>query len=116
MAEWDDIGDAQGGGELKTRCVVGWMRAVAAMELWIVILRVSMHCRGCAKKVEKHISKLEGVNSYKVDLANKMVVVIGDILPSEVLECVSKVKRAEIWNSPPPLSSADSTKLFHNLP
>jgi len=26
----------------------------------IVTLRVSMHCYGCAKKVEKHISKLEG--------------------------------------------------------
>ncbi|KAE9597576.1 hypothetical protein Lal_00030311 [Lupinus albus] len=78
----------------------------------IVILRVSMHCHGCAKKVEKHISKLEGVSSYKVDLANKMVVVIGDILPFEVLESVSKVKRAEIWNSPHPLSLPHSTKLF----
>ncbi|XP_061345026.1 protein SODIUM POTASSIUM ROOT DEFECTIVE 2-like [Gastrolobium bilobum] len=66
----------------------------------IVILRVSMHCHGCARKVEKHISKLEGVSSYKVDLETKMVVVIGDILPLEVLESVSKVKNAELWNSP----------------
>lgn len=40
-----------------------------------------------------------GVTSYKVDLESKMVVVIGDILPYEVLESVSKVKSAEIWNS-----------------
>ncbi|XP_059433024.1 protein SODIUM POTASSIUM ROOT DEFECTIVE 2 [Corylus avellana] len=66
----------------------------------MVTLRVSMHCHGCARKVEKHISKMEGVTSYKVDLENKMVVVIGDILPFEVLESVSKVKNAEIWNSP----------------
>ncbi|MBO0150335.1 heavy-metal-associated domain-containing protein, partial [Vibrio sp. Vb2424] len=26
----------------------------------IVELKVSMHCYGCAKKVEKHISKLDG--------------------------------------------------------
>ncbi|KAJ1418597.1 Heavy metal-associated domain, HMA [Sesbania bispinosa] len=65
----------------------------------IVILRVSMHCHGCARKVEKHISKLEGVSSYKVDLETKMVVVMGDILPFEVLESVSKVKNAELWNS-----------------
>ncbi|KAJ0090957.1 hypothetical protein Patl1_13199 [Pistacia atlantica] len=28
----------------------------------MVVLRVSMHCNGCARKVEKHISKLEGMN------------------------------------------------------
>lgn len=40
-----------------------------------------------------------GVSSYKVDLETKMVVVMGDILPFEVLESVSKVKNAEILNS-----------------
>ncbi|OUZ99715.1 Heavy metal-associated domain [Macleaya cordata] len=65
----------------------------------MVVLRVSMHCNGCARKVEKHISKMEGVISYQVDLENKKVVVIGDILPFEVLESVSKVKTAELWTS-----------------
>ncbi|KAK3210767.1 hypothetical protein Dsin_015473 [Dipteronia sinensis] len=66
----------------------------------MVVLRVSMHCNGCARKVEKHISKLEGVSSYKVDLESKRVVVIGDIIPFEVLESVSKVmKNAELWTS-----------------
>lgn len=63
----------------------------------MVELRVSMHCNGCAKKVEKHISKMDGVISYHVDLENKKVVVIGHVLPYEVLESVSKVKNAEIW-------------------
>ncbi|XP_022749777.1 protein SODIUM POTASSIUM ROOT DEFECTIVE 2-like isoform X2 [Durio zibethinus] len=66
----------------------------------MVVLRVSMHCHGCARKVEKHICKLEGVTSYKVDLASKRVIVIGDIIPLEVLESVSKVKNAELWTSP----------------
>ncbi|KAI3443825.1 hypothetical protein Pfo_000490 [Paulownia fortunei] len=65
----------------------------------MVVLRVSMHCNGCARKVEKHISKLEGVTSYQVDLETKMVVVTGDIVPFEVLESVSKVKYAELWNN-----------------
>lgn len=65
-----------------------------------VVLRVSMHCYGCARKVEKHISKLDGVTSYKVDLESKRVVVIGDILPFEVLESVSKVKNAQLWTPP----------------
>ncbi|XP_010939249.1 heavy metal-associated isoprenylated plant protein 45 [Elaeis guineensis] len=62
-----------------------------------VVLRVSMHCHGCARKVKKHISKMEGVTSFEVDLENKKVVVMGDITPLEVLESVSKVKFAELW-------------------
>ncbi|KAI3977326.1 hypothetical protein MKX01_000239 [Papaver californicum] len=48
----------------------------------MVVLRVSMHCNGCAKKVEKHISKMDGVISYQV--------VIGHVLPYEVLESYLK--------------------------
>ncbi|XWS72000.1 hypothetical protein CRYUN_Cryun02cG0003100 [Craigia yunnanensis] len=66
----------------------------------MVVLRVSMHCNGCARKVEKHISKLDVVTSYKVDMESKRVVVIGDIIPFEVLESVSEVKNAELWTSP----------------
>ncbi|KAL3532425.1 hypothetical protein ACH5RR_005946 [Cinchona calisaya] len=66
----------------------------------MVVLKVSMHCNGCARKVEKHISKMEGVTSYEVDLETKMVVVIGDIAPFQVLESVSKVKTAELWTTP----------------
>ncbi|KAK4772290.1 hypothetical protein SAY86_014065 [Trapa natans] len=63
----------------------------------VVMLRVSIHCHGCARKVEKHISKMDGVTSYKIDLDSKMVMVIGDVIPFEVLESVSKVKNAELW-------------------
>uniref|UniRef100_A0A1D1XH21 Copper transport protein ATOX1 n=1 Tax=Anthurium amnicola TaxID=1678845 RepID=A0A1D1XH21_9ARAE len=65
-----------------------------------VVLRVSMHCHGCARKVGKHISKMEGVTSFEVDLESKKVVVMGDITPFEVLESVSKVKSAELWIAP----------------
>ncbi|XP_074556028.1 protein SODIUM POTASSIUM ROOT DEFECTIVE 2 [Curcuma longa] len=67
-----------------------------------VVLRVSMHCNGCARKVQKHISKMEGVSSYEVDFDSKKVVVVGDITPFEVLENVSKVKFAELWLTPQP--------------
>ncbi|TMW97467.1 hypothetical protein EJD97_005426 [Solanum chilense] len=69
----------------------------------IVVLRVSIHCNGCARKVEKHISKMEGVDMYQVDLETKKVVVVGDIIPFQVLESVSKiVKNVELstWNTP----------------
>ncbi|CAK9326626.1 unnamed protein product [Citrullus colocynthis] len=62
----------------------------------VVVLRVSMHCNGCARRVEKHISKIEGVDSYEVDMEREMVVVTGDVFPFEVMQCISKVKSVEI--------------------
>nr|TKW26194.1 hypothetical protein SEVIR_3G170600v2 [Setaria viridis] len=62
-----------------------------------VELRVSMHCNGCARKVQKHISKMEGVTWFEVDLESKKVVVKGDVTPFEVLQSVSKVKFAQLW-------------------
>lgn len=106
-----------------------------------------MHCNGCARKVEKHISKMDGmkclynfsnfhyhfitatvcarthtsahyannnmmnelynlcisgVTSYQIDLETKMVVIMGDIVPFEVVESVAKVKNAEFWKSTSP--------------
>ncbi|XP_077225639.1 protein SODIUM POTASSIUM ROOT DEFECTIVE 2-like [Tasmannia lanceolata] len=81
--------------------VVGGKQTLAfQLKPKMVVLRVSIHCSACAKKVEKHISKMEGVTSFEVDLESKKVIVIGDILPFEVLESVSKVKTAELWASP----------------
>ncbi|TVU20467.1 hypothetical protein EJB05_36675 [Eragrostis curvula] len=66
-----------------------------------VELRVSMHCYGCARKVQKHISKMDGVTSFEVDLERKKVVVMGDVTPFEVLQSVSKVaKFAQLWMAP----------------
>lgn len=45
-----------------------------------------------------------GVTSYEIDLETKMVVVIGDVVPFEVLESVSKVKNAELWTTAPQIT------------
>ncbi|MBA0582618.1 protein SODIUM POTASSIUM ROOT DEFECTIVE 2 isoform X2 [Gossypium raimondii] len=63
----------------------------------VVVLRVSIHCKGCEGKVRKHISKMEGVTSFSIDLATKKVTVIGDVTPSNVLASVSRVKNAQFW-------------------
>ncbi|KAF0924274.1 hypothetical protein E2562_009978 [Oryza meyeriana var. granulata] len=62
-----------------------------------VELKVSMHCNGCARKVQKHISRMEGVTWFEVDLQSKKVVVMGDVTPFEVLQSISKVKFAQLW-------------------
>ncbi|XVE59194.1 hypothetical protein DITRI_Ditri05aG0026000 [Diplodiscus trichospermus] len=65
----------------------------------VVVLRVSIHCKGCEGKVRKHISKMEGVTSFSIDLATKKVTVIGDVTPLSVLASVSRVKNAQLWPS-----------------
>ncbi|RZB63166.1 uncharacterized protein LOC114387579 isoform X2 [Glycine soja] len=57
----------------------------------VVVMRVAIHCQGCAGKVKKHLSKMEDVES-------KRVTVMGHISPVGVLESISKVKRAEFWD------------------
>ncbi|KAL3724095.1 heavy metal-associated isoprenylated plant protein 35 [Eucalyptus grandis] len=66
----------------------------------VVVMRVSLHCQGCAGKVKKHLSKMEGVTSFSIDLESKRVTVRGHVSPVGVLESISKVKRAEFWSPP----------------
>ncbi|CAL0324536.1 unnamed protein product [Lupinus luteus] len=63
----------------------------------VVVLRVAIHCQGCAGKVKKHLSKMEGVTSFSIDVESKRVTVMGQISPMRVLDSISKVKRAEFW-------------------
>ncbi|KAJ4847277.1 hypothetical protein Tsubulata_028711 [Turnera subulata] len=63
----------------------------------VVVLRVSLHCRGCEGKVRKHLSRMEGVTSFNIDFAAKKVTIVGDVTPLGVLASVSKVKSAQFW-------------------
>ncbi|KAI3811620.1 hypothetical protein L1987_21346 [Smallanthus sonchifolius] len=72
----------------------------------VVELRVSIHCKGCAGKVRKHISRMEGVTSFHIDLESKKVTVVGDVTPLSVLSSISKVKNAQLWPSPSSSSSS----------
>ncbi|KAG0469145.1 hypothetical protein HPP92_018473 [Vanilla planifolia] len=78
----------------------------SAREDQVVTLRVSLHCKGCEGKVRKHISKMEGVTSFEIDMVKKKVTVVGNITPLGVLSSVSKVKSAQFWPSPPRASTS----------
>ncbi|TKW10180.1 hypothetical protein SEVIR_6G145500v4 [Setaria viridis] len=64
--------------------------------LQVVVMKVAIHCQGCAGKVRKHISKMEGVTSFSIDLESKKVTVMGHVSPAGVLESISRVKKAEL--------------------
>lgn len=72
----------------------------------VVVLRVSLHCRGCERKMRKHISRMEGVSSFNIDFAAKKVTVVGSVTPLEVLASISKVKNAQLWT---PAAAAAAT-------
>ncbi|KAI3412967.1 uncharacterized protein J3R85_016701 [Psidium guajava] len=75
----------------------------------VVVLRVSLHCRGCEGKVRKHLSKMAGVTSFNIDSAAKKVTVVGDVTPLSVLASVSKVKTARFWPFAPAVSSTSGS-------
>nr|XP_016435228.1 PREDICTED: uncharacterized protein LOC107761519 [Nicotiana tabacum] len=75
----------------------------------VVVLRVSLHCKGCEKKMRKHLSRMEGVTSFTIDFVAKKVTVTGNVTPLEVLASISKVKNAQLW-PPTVASSVPSTK------
>ncbi|KAF7818545.1 protein SODIUM POTASSIUM ROOT DEFECTIVE 2-like [Senna tora] len=63
----------------------------------VVVLRVSLHCRGCEGKLRKHLSRMKGVSSFNIDFMAKKVTIVGDVTPLSVLASVSKVKNAQFW-------------------
>nr|GMD17466.1 protein SODIUM POTASSIUM ROOT DEFECTIVE 3-like [Ipomoea batatas] len=77
----------------------------------VVELRVSIHCKGCEGKVRKHLSRMEGVTSFSIDLYSKKVIVIGDVTPVGVLASLSKVKNAQLWPSPATVMSSSSPRV-----
>ncbi|OIT37737.1 PREDICTED: protein SODIUM POTASSIUM ROOT DEFECTIVE 2-like [Nicotiana attenuata] len=79
----------------------------------VVVLRVSLHCKGCERKMRKHISRMQGVTSFNIDFAAKKVTVIGDVTPLGVLASISKVKNAQLMT--PTLASSVPSSAKVNL-
>ncbi|PKA49714.1 Heavy metal-associated isoprenylated plant protein 26 [Apostasia shenzhenica] len=69
-----------------------------------IVLRVEMHCEGCARKVAKSLRGFEGVEEINIDCKGKKVVVKGKAAdPVKVCERVQKKagKKAEIVSPVP---------------
>ncbi len=64
-----------------------------------VVLRVDMMCEGCVAAVKRVLGKMEGIESFDVNLAEKKVVVKGNVNAQDVLDKVSKTgKKTELWS------------------
>ncbi|XP_010912255.1 copper transport protein ATX1 [Elaeis guineensis] len=67
-----------------------------------VVLRVGMSCQGCVGAVKRVLGKMEGVESFDVDLKEQKVTVKGNVTPDAVLQTVSKTgKKTSFWEAEP---------------
>ncbi|PNH08634.1 Copper transport protein ATOX1 [Tetrabaena socialis] len=65
-----------------------------------VTLKVDMMCEGCVGAVKRVLGKMEGVESFDVNLAEQKVVVnvTGNVTAQDVLERIAKTgKKTELW-------------------
>ncbi|KAI9124408.1 hypothetical protein K1719_004330 [Acacia pycnantha] len=68
-----------------------------------VVLKVGMSCQGCAGAVRRVLDKMEGVESYDIDMKEQKVTVKGNVQPEEVLQTVSKTgKKTAFWEAEAP--------------
>eukprot|EP00898_Chlorokybus_atmophyticus_P002339 jgi/Chlat1/3105/Chrsp21S03342 len=63
-----------------------------------VTLKVAMTCGGCVSAVQRVLGKMEGVESFDVNLQEQKVVVRGNVKPEDVVAKVAKTGKAtSLW-------------------
>ncbi|KAG8380621.1 hypothetical protein BUALT_Bualt06G0034700 [Buddleja alternifolia] len=66
-----------------------------------VELKVGMSCQGCVGAVKRVLGKMEGVESFDIDIEKQKVTVKGNVQPDAVLQTVSKTGKAtSFWEEP----------------
>ncbi|XVE75528.1 hypothetical protein DITRI_Ditri12bG0100800 [Diplodiscus trichospermus] len=62
-----------------------------------------MSCEGCVGAVKRVLGKMEGVESYEIELKEQKVTVKGNVQPDAVLQTVSKTgKKTTFWEAEAP--------------
>ncbi|KAH0463211.1 hypothetical protein IEQ34_007793 [Dendrobium chrysotoxum] len=78
-----------------------------------VVLKVDMHCEGCASKIKRWAKGFEGVEGVTLDMANNKLTVIGSADPwklREHLEAKTRKKVEIVSPANPPKKEADGGK------
>lgn len=61
-------------------------------------LKLQVHCKYCARELEKELLKIKGVHSVKIDQELGKVIISGKVDPGKILTKFEKVGReAELW-------------------
>ncbi|KAI4295050.1 hypothetical protein MLD38_040675 [Melastoma candidum] len=74
-----------------------------------VVLKVGMSCNGCVGAVKRVLGKMEGVESFDINLEEQKVTVKGNVQPDAVLQTVSKTGKATaFWEEKEPAAATDA--------
>ncbi|XP_019167957.1 PREDICTED: heavy metal-associated isoprenylated plant protein 5-like isoform X2 [Ipomoea nil] len=82
-----------------------------------VVLKLDLHCEGCAKKVRRSIRHVEGVEEVKADWETGKVTVKGNVDPITLRDrVVKKTKKQVVLVSPQPKPAAAADKKSDDKP
>ncbi len=71
------------------------------------VLKVAMSCQGCVGAVKRVLGKLEGVETFDIDIDAQKVTVKGNVAPDVVFQTVSKTgKKTAYWEDNAPAAPA----------
>ncbi|EMS61901.1 hypothetical protein TRIUR3_17510 [Triticum urartu] len=81
------------------------------------VLRVSIHCEGCKKKVKKVLHSIEGVYKVTIDATQHKVTVTGSVAADALVRRLLKSgKHAALWPVPAPAPPATEAKKPEEAP
>ncbi|KAL3524484.1 hypothetical protein ACH5RR_017318 [Cinchona calisaya] len=68
------------------------------------VLHVDLHCMGCAKKIERSILRIRGVEGVVIDMAQNQVTIKGVVEPQAICTTIEKKtkRRAKVLSPLPP--------------
>ncbi|KAH7547765.1 hypothetical protein ACOSP7_033009 [Xanthoceras sorbifolium] len=76
-----------------------------------VVLKVGMSCQGCVGAVKRVLGKMEGVESFDINIEEQKVTVKGNVQPDAVLQTVSKTgKKTAFWEEEKPAPAEPESK------
>ncbi|KAI5389025.1 variant 2, Heavy metal-associated isoprenylated plant protein 3 [Lathyrus oleraceus] len=76
-----------------------------------MVLKVSMHCDGCASKIIKHLRSIKGVEAVKAESETGKVTVVGKVDPVKVRDNLAeKIKKKVELISPQPKKEKENKK------
>ncbi|MCL7024288.1 hypothetical protein MKW94_007252 [Papaver nudicaule] len=92
--------------EIVTAATVEESSEPLKYQTWV--LKVSIHCEGCKKKVKKVLQSIDGVYQTTIDSPQHKVTVTGDVDSEKLIKKLIKTgKHAELW--PQPIESSPTT-------
>ncbi|KAJ8565994.1 hypothetical protein K7X08_008570 [Anisodus acutangulus] len=79
------------------------------------VLKVSIHCPGCKRKVKKVLQSIEGVYTTDIDPKQQKVIVTGNVEAETLIKKLLKNGRsAELWPEPKPIVKEKKPKQNEN--